>query len=716
MTQSLSEQIDDLVVLARSGDRAALETILQRHASSAIAVAYSILGNTDDALDAAQQGLLQFARTMGKYSGGSVKGHIYLCAHGAAVNLLKERSARIRRETAVALQNSEAVAMYSDAGEREEVYTALREELAKLDVQTATMLAVHHIENRPLSEIASEWNITVDACKKRISRAMVLLRERLANRGVSFSASVFSATCNEVYSDSAGIAGSVSSDTLAKLIQVTLNRFDTGNAFSVTDDNASPNGHIELTQGSYVFARPQLWKKLAIMCFGFWIAGWLWFALDEKPAAAPLVTPVQVIRENSNDGNEMVQADLASRWQRPRLLRTNAVPVSLAVQGNRVLLFAWKGGTTDTETWESRDHGCTWLKSNSNHGMCSISTSYIGVDGRVHLYCGQSASGQSFLWSSSNDGRDFKRSEGRRYSGWYVAGLCPVEDQHIWLATQTYENQESRVRVDLLRDGDLPVEPKTEVCEGTAMGSFLYARDRSTAGMFLTSQESNESAPGKFMYVLLHHKTRDQGKSWTHSKVPLMFSDSEQRQYYPWVHGVTRHNDEISLLLMVQFFVSDVEMDNRLYSVTSNDLGQSWDAPVLLRILGHNRDHAECTRICHVGDRRFIAMNILTTNRGEGELFAQFNSTVGRTPSVAMLDDTSRTWISVPALDFAGVSATPIASCVDKKGLHVAASYPEKGGIIVRSFAPGNWTDEKDMYPSFSDDELMKPSQTTREF
>src|SRR5476651_1456054 len=52
---------DPLAGYAASGDTLALEVLLERHASTAVRIAYALLGNKEDAMDAAQTVLLQVA-------------------------------------------------------------------------------------------------------------------------------------------------------------------------------------------------------------------------------------------------------------------------------------------------------------------------------------------------------------------------------------------------------------------------------------------------------------------------------------------------------------------------------------------------------------------------------------------------------------------------------------------------------------------------------
>src|SRR4051812_25432104 len=62
---------ETLVDLARKGDRPAREELFRRHFEVAHRVAYRLLGNEQDALDAVQEGFLKAVRHLGDFDGRS---------------------------------------------------------------------------------------------------------------------------------------------------------------------------------------------------------------------------------------------------------------------------------------------------------------------------------------------------------------------------------------------------------------------------------------------------------------------------------------------------------------------------------------------------------------------------------------------------------------------------------------------------------------------
>ena len=155
--------LDDTTLAERSakGDRAALETLLERHTQKAFSYAHAILGNREDALDAAQTALMRIAQEL--ISGGLRQPFgacLYTRTHNAALNLLRQNANRRRREQSVVVQfSTKEAGMDSDRIEREETLQVLREELASLPEETAAVLACYHLEGLPIASMVQRRKI-----------------------------------------------------------------------------------------------------------------------------------------------------------------------------------------------------------------------------------------------------------------------------------------------------------------------------------------------------------------------------------------------------------------------------------------------------------------------------------------------------------------------------------------------------------------------------
>ncbi len=87
----------ELVARFTAGDREALEVLFQRHRLPAYRVAYRLLGNEADALDATQEGFIKVLTHLGSFQGrSSFKTWLLRIVSNAALDLGRQRG---RRET-----------------------------------------------------------------------------------------------------------------------------------------------------------------------------------------------------------------------------------------------------------------------------------------------------------------------------------------------------------------------------------------------------------------------------------------------------------------------------------------------------------------------------------------------------------------------------------------------------------------------------------------
>jgi RNA polymerase sigma-70 factor (ECF subfamily) len=87
----------ELAVAAASGDRAALDTLLHRHADRVHAICRRVLAHPEDALDATQEALIAIARGIARFDGRSqFTTWLYRVATNAALDEARRRNRRPR--------------------------------------------------------------------------------------------------------------------------------------------------------------------------------------------------------------------------------------------------------------------------------------------------------------------------------------------------------------------------------------------------------------------------------------------------------------------------------------------------------------------------------------------------------------------------------------------------------------------------------------------
>lgn len=171
-------------------DESAFETLVRRHGPLVRAVCLRALGNADDADDAFQATFLVLAR-----NAGSVRRRQSV---GAWLHEVARRIARKARLSACKRRRYEQQAADLRPGEAVEDMTvrelgqALDEELARLPEIYRAPLLLCCMEGKTRDEAAQELGWSVGSVKGRLERGRELLRSRLARRGLTISASLFS--------------------------------------------------------------------------------------------------------------------------------------------------------------------------------------------------------------------------------------------------------------------------------------------------------------------------------------------------------------------------------------------------------------------------------------------------------------------------------------------------------------------------------------------
>jgi RNA polymerase sigma-70 factor, ECF subfamily len=170
---------DALAAAAAKGDRAALESLLRRHASLVNAVCRRVLGNPEDALDAAQEALLAIARKIHTFDGRSrFSTWCYRVATNAA---LDEARRRARRPVAVEfLPEPRAGSRSIDdlVADQLDVDAALRH----LSPDHRAAVALRDLVGLDYAEIGEVLGIPPGTVRSRIARGRAALADHLAER------------------------------------------------------------------------------------------------------------------------------------------------------------------------------------------------------------------------------------------------------------------------------------------------------------------------------------------------------------------------------------------------------------------------------------------------------------------------------------------------------------------------------------------------------
>jgi RNA polymerase sigma-70 factor (ECF subfamily) len=174
------EQTDEELAAeaAREGsDGPAFVTLMRRHQDRIWRICHRLMDNAEDASDAAQEVFVRMFLARRKFAGLS---RYTTWLHAIAVRTcLSLRRGRGRRQRHESLAQQEQIAQrrsqVSDEGPRQSL--DLRQILGILEEEDRAILILKYGEGYSHEELSEMFQISVSACKMRISRACAKLRE-----------------------------------------------------------------------------------------------------------------------------------------------------------------------------------------------------------------------------------------------------------------------------------------------------------------------------------------------------------------------------------------------------------------------------------------------------------------------------------------------------------------------------------------------------------
>lgn len=177
VTELTDEQLADLA--AREGsDGPAFVAIVERFRQRVWQVCYRLVGNEHDASDAAQEVFVRLFLNRGKFEGRS---KYSTWVHGIAVRtclaMRRGRGRRQKHEHTVA-SDEPIVAAVDRTKPASGLSLDLLQMLDTLDEEDRALLILKYAEGYSHEELAEIFNISVSACKMRISRARDKIQEQ----------------------------------------------------------------------------------------------------------------------------------------------------------------------------------------------------------------------------------------------------------------------------------------------------------------------------------------------------------------------------------------------------------------------------------------------------------------------------------------------------------------------------------------------------------
>jgi RNA polymerase sigma-70 factor, ECF subfamily len=177
----------DLLAAARTGDRRALEKLLERHQPAVYRFGLKMCREAEDAKDVLQETLLAAARSLPEFRGASsVSTWLYTIARSFCIK--QRRTSKFAPDRLESLDDQAAgAATVPDArrGPEDEVAgrqlrDALDDAIAGLEPMYREVLVLRDVEGLAAAEVAEVMGLSVEAVKSRLHRARVAVREKVA--------------------------------------------------------------------------------------------------------------------------------------------------------------------------------------------------------------------------------------------------------------------------------------------------------------------------------------------------------------------------------------------------------------------------------------------------------------------------------------------------------------------------------------------------------
>ena len=174
------------------GDHQAVETLFRRYQRPLFQTALRVLGNTEDAEDALQDGLLSAYRNLKRFEGRS-QFSTWLTRIVINAALMRRRSAKARPAISLDEPPREdelpATERFADDGltpeqvfENTEIREMLSENLDQLSPLLRTAFVLREVQGYSTGEAAKKLGVTENTLKARLWRARHQLAERLGRR------------------------------------------------------------------------------------------------------------------------------------------------------------------------------------------------------------------------------------------------------------------------------------------------------------------------------------------------------------------------------------------------------------------------------------------------------------------------------------------------------------------------------------------------------
>lgn len=207
MSMALDTATDtELLDATRSGDKAALERLLERHQAQVYRFGMKMCRDPEDAQDVLQETLLAMARGVRDFRGASsISTWLYTVARSFCIKK-RRRSKFAPEETSLDAAGAAEASILADPSRTpdevlagKQVEQALEQAIVALEPMYREVLILRDVEGLTAPEVAEVLGVTAQAVKSRLHRARVAVRDSIAPLlGLPTDAAAAPGTCPDV--------------------------------------------------------------------------------------------------------------------------------------------------------------------------------------------------------------------------------------------------------------------------------------------------------------------------------------------------------------------------------------------------------------------------------------------------------------------------------------------------------------------------------------
>ena len=171
---------------ARNGDLHAIGKLVENHQQLVYSITWKILGNREDAEDAAQETFIKCFRNIHSFKGDAAFS-TWLCsiAYRCAIDIFNKRKYRMSRFESLQDDSNQPKCLSGspeNKTESQEIKLILKLAIDALPTEDALMIMLHYYWDMPLKEIGVVLNITENNAKVRLFRSRNKLQTMLKQR------------------------------------------------------------------------------------------------------------------------------------------------------------------------------------------------------------------------------------------------------------------------------------------------------------------------------------------------------------------------------------------------------------------------------------------------------------------------------------------------------------------------------------------------------